>query len=238
MRDTHTLSRRISPFAIKTLFVLVFGACAGWSSAALAQTSTVCGAGVKAEVAKSVDAYANASAADQAAAYDAIYAKYQSCATDAASVPSTDPIYVAAKECGASISILGSTYYEEMSCCGYDPQRRQFACPVKIKQSFGFGGTPLPGSREHVLNCVANASGVLVPVGHDSVHLSDALAGLSPSWQFAVIAAANDNLNLVQPMSGQVRKARSILSWALPPTQCNYRPIWGNAIDYTIRLDQ
>ena len=64
---------------------------------------------------------------------------------------------------------------KEMSCCGYDPQRRQFACPVKINQPFGFGTAPLPGSREYVLHCVADATGVFVPVGHDSVHLANAI---------------------------------------------------------------
>ena len=39
-------------------------------------------------------------------------------------------------------------------------------------------------------------------------------------------------------MNGPTRKARSILSWALPPTNCNYTPIWGNALNYRIRLDQ
>jgi hypothetical protein len=39
-------------------------------------------------------------------------------------------------------------------------------------------------------------------------------------------------------MSGEPRQARSILSWQLPPRDCNYKPIWGNALDYTIRLDQ
>jgi hypothetical protein len=39
-------------------------------------------------------------------------------------------------------------------------------------------------------------------------------------------------------MNGMTRNARSILSWALPPTNCNYQPIWGNALNYRIRLDQ
>jgi hypothetical protein len=39
-------------------------------------------------------------------------------------------------------------------------------------------------------------------------------------------------------MSGQARRARSILSWNLRPTGCGYQPIWGNVVDYTIRLDQ
>jgi hypothetical protein len=109
---------------------------------------------------------------------------------------------------------------------------------VKIKQTFGFGGSPLPGSREHVLHCVADAAGVLQPVGRDSVHLSNAIPGSAPTWQFAVIAAANQNLHTVYPMNGQTRRARSILSWGFTPTGCNYVPIWGNALNYRIRLDQ
>ena len=65
-----------------------------------------------------------------------------------------------------------------------------------------------------------------MPVGHDSVHLSNALAGLAPTWQFAVITNANDNLQTIQPMNNQTRIARSILSWGFPPTGCNYVPIW------------
>ena len=125
-----------------------------------------------------------------------------------------------------------------MSCAGYDPQRRQFAAPVKIKQTFGFGGAPLPGSREHVLHCVADPAGVLRPVGHDSVHLANAIGNQPPTWQFAVITNANVNLQTIQPMNGQTRRARSILSWAFTPTDCNFTPIWGNALNYRIRLDQ
>ena len=69
------------------------------------------------------------------------------------------------------------------------------------------------------------------------VHLANAI-NASPTWQFAVIANAHENLSLVYPMNGQTRKARSILSWNLTPTNCNYTPIWGNALNYRIRLDQ
>ena len=53
-----------------------------------------------------------------------------------------------------------------------------------------------------------------------------------------VFASANQNLQTIQPINNQTRRARSILSWALPPTSCNYQPIWGNALNYRIRLDQ
>jgi hypothetical protein len=205
-------------------------------SAAAAQTTTVCGPEVKAEIVKAMDSMQGASD-DVKLAYEAdLYKKYQYCAQDSLYAPST--FFAAARECGAAVSNLGSLFYEEMSCAGYDPQRRQFASPVKIKQTFGFGGAPLPGSREHVLHCVADAAGVLRPVGRDSVHLADALPGQAPTWQFAVIADANSNLPTVYPMDGTTRRAKSILSWQFTPTDCNYTPIWGNALNYRIRLDQ
>jgi len=52
------------------------------------------------------------------------------------------------------------------------------------------------------------------------------------------ITNANENLQLIQPMNNTTRRARSILSWAFPPTNCNFQPIWGNALNYRIRLDQ
>ena len=205
---------------------------------AFAQTKTYCGPEVKEEVVHALAAVAAASDADKLAVEAQLYEKFKGCTQDAQLVAATSSFHLAARQCGAAVSNLGSIFYEEMSCCGYDPQRRQFACPVKIKQTFGFGPAPLPGSREHVLHCVADAAGVLVPVGHDSVHLANALPGQAPTWQFAVIAAANQNLHTVQPMNGQTRRARSILSWQIPPNSCDFQPIWGNALNYRIRLDQ
>jgi hypothetical protein len=195
----------------------------------------VCGPEVKENVIKDLSQLADLPDDAKAEAEAKLYEKYKFCLQDAQPDPN---FQAAARQCGASVSNLGSTFYEEMSCCGYDPQRRQFGCPVKIKQRFGFGGAPLPGSREYVLNCVADANGVLQPVGVDSVHLANELFGVSTTWQFAVIASANQNLNLVQPMNGATRRARSILSWNFQPTNCNFVPIWGNALNYLIRLDQ
>jgi hypothetical protein len=202
---------------------------------ALAQTATLCGPEVKAEIAKALSAADGAAATTKLALEKELYTKYQFCAQDAQVTSST--FVAAARQCGATVSNLGSTFYEEMPCVGYDPQRRQFAAPIKIKQTFGFGAAPLPGSREHVLHCVADAAGVLRPVGRDSVHLADAINQLPP-WQFAVITNANDNLQTIYPLKQATRRARSILSWAFTPTSCSFTPIWGNAVNYRIRLDQ
>jgi hypothetical protein len=209
-------------------------------STALAQTPAqnppACGPEVREEITKALETVELASDADKLALENELYAKYQYCAQEAQTVPSN--FYIAARECGANVSNLGSLFYEEMSCAGYDPQRRQFATPIKIKQTFGFGGTPLPGSREYVLHCVADAFGTFHPVGRDSVHLANALPGNVPTWQFAVIVNATENLHTLYPMNNQTRRARSILSWGFKPTNCSYLPIWGDALNYRIRLDQ
>ena len=204
-------------------------------TAAFAQTTPVCGSDIKEEVAEALSAVADGDEASLLSLEKELYGKYSFCLPEGQTVPSG--LAAAARQCGATISQLGSIFFEEMTCAGYDPQRRQFAAPIKIKQIVGFGGAPLPGSREHVLHCVADPGGIYRPVGHDSVHLANA-PGQVPTWQFAVIAAANNNLWLVQPMNGQTRKARSILSWAFTPTDCYFTPIWGNAVNYRIRLDQ
>jgi hypothetical protein len=229
-RSTRTRVRAVA--LASTLFVLLPGI-------ARAQSASVCGPEVKDQVALALSAAIDATGAASDAVAEVekdLYTKYQYCAQDS-QTPSSSFV-AAARECGATVSNLGSIFYEEMPCVGYDPQRRQFAAPVKIKQTFGFGAAPLPGSREHVLHCVADAAGTLVPVARDTVHLANAIGNQSPTWQFAIIANANQNLQTVYPMSGQTRRARSILSWGLAPTDCNYTPIWGNALNYRIRLDQ
>ncbi len=193
-----------------------------------------CEPDIKAIIVEELAAAAKLSEQEQLDLQAKLYDVYSYCAKDPIAVP--NGFLVAARQCGARVGYTGSLYYEEMSCCGYDPQRRTFACPVKIKQNFGFGPAPNPGSREHVLHCVADAAGVLQPVGQDSVHLADSKA--APPWQFGVVANAVRNLQLVQPMNGATRRARSILSWNFQPTRCDYQPIWGNWLDYRIRLDQ
>jgi len=224
---------RITPMI--TLLLLL-----GLPMAAYAKNdSAVCNSETKEYITKMLSTVANETIAKKQAMEAELYKEYQYCKQDVQLATNQyNNFFAAARQCGAKVSYLGSLAFEEMSCCGYDPQRRQFACPVKIKQNSGFGSAPLPGSREYVLHCVADVNGVLVPVGVDSVHLSNELYGKNPSWQFTVIANANDNLDTIYPMNGETRRARSILSWGLQPTSCEYQPIWGNALDYRIRLDQ
>ncbi|MFO1418546.1 MAG: hypothetical protein U1E83_07725 [Methylotetracoccus sp.] len=221
----------IRPFARLVFGLVLF---LSMPFAAQAAVQPTCGPEIKNEIAKEIAAASKLSEEEQLKVQAALYDKYQFCAKDES--PVINPFLVGARNCGARVGYTGSLYFEEMSCCGYDPQRRTFACPVKIKQPFGFGPAENPGSREYVLNCVADASGALQPVGLDSVHLAD--SQFVPSWQFAVVTNGHRNLDLIQPTNGQERRARSILSWNFVPTGCNYQPIWGNWLDYKIRLDE
>lgn len=226
--------RNASPALKKGLLQLSLLVGAVLPLASQAQTQTVCTASVKDYVLSALLSNEKLPEAQQDAANAKLYEQFKYCAKDA---PPPATFVSAARQCGAAVGYHGSLFYEEMSCCGYDPQRRTFACPVKIKQPFGFGGSPNPGSREYVLNCVFDpATNAYQAVGEDSVHLANSMA--APGWQFAVVANANRNLPLVQPMDQSTQAARSILSWGLRPTSCTYQPIWGNWLDYRIRLDQ
>ena len=222
--------RRTSRFIVLSALALI----SSFAFSASANAAEVCGDAEKEAAAKALAAFAELPEAERLAREAELYKELTVCIPDSAGQVAAA---VVSPLCG-SASQVGSLFYEEMGCCGYDPQRRQFACPVTIKRRFGFGAAPLPGSREYVLHCVADAAGVLQPVGVDSVHLADELFGQAPRWQLAVIAAANQNLPLVQPMNGATRRARSILSWGFQPLGCGFQPIWGHALNYRIRLDQ
>lgn len=139
---------------------------------------------------------------------------------------------------GQSIEDTGSTFYEELTGCGYHPQRKELTCPIAINQPFGFGGAPAlqpVGSYEYVLFCVNYGAG-LVPVNINGVHVHDEAFGANPNWYMSAVVPANAVL-FSQPLLGQTLRARAILSWAVPPAGCNAVPVWGNQADFRIRLD-
>src|SRR5437762_3132153 len=82
-----------------------------------------CGAEVKAQLAQALEAVKDAPEGDQLSAETELYVKYEACAQDATLIPSTN-FYLAARECSAAVSYVGSLFFEEMPCCGYDPQKR------------------------------------------------------------------------------------------------------------------
>jgi hypothetical protein len=215
-------------FILATCLALSIG------SAAAAQEQPVCGNDVKAYIADVLSKYENPEDPEALSVQKQLYEKFKYCAPD--NVQSAKLALYPQRSQFCGLSYAGNLYWEQMRCCGYHPQQRAFGCPIDIKQPYGYGPAHFPGSHEHVLTCVDFLDGAgFQPVALDRVHLADAVSG-TPPWQFAVIAKARGKLAEV-PNKGQTYLARSILSWELVPTHCKYAPIWGNAIDYQIRLD-
>lgn len=207
-----------------------------FGTVALAQTSPtdfepICGDEVKYEIAKLLadsPTQQKPLSTEALAFQQEVYEKYSFCAQDAHHQPPIDR-----SEFCSRVSAVGNLGYERMPCCGYDPQKKTFGCPIRIERSTGFFPPP-GGSYEYVLTCV-DLGGGLQPVALDNVHLSNAVSG-APPWQFAVLARANEKLASL-PLDGKTLRARSILSWNLAPSDCNYKAYWGHALDYQIRLD-
>jgi len=166
----------------------------------------------------------------------ALSAKLNGCV--AKEINTASPALAVVNGIGQSIKDTGSTFYEALTSCGYQPQRKELTCPIEIRQPFGFGGGPAlqpAGSYEYVMFCVDSGAG-LTPVNTNGVHIHDEALGAVPNWYFSAVVPANQQL-FSQPLRGQTLRARAILSWGLPPANCGFAPIWGNQADFRIRLD-
>lgn len=131
-----------------------------------------------------------------------------------------------------------NTTYERMNGCGYHPQAEMVACDVEIRQFGGYGGYPW-GTFEHVrfcLDCDRNGTWDYSTLGF--VHVTDnAAPGPTPSWYHLAYATTFAAPALCTNNDGRQTNVRVILSWALSPGDCGFRPYWGNSIDFTARRD-
>lgn len=146
------------------------------------------------------------------------------------------------KQTAAGAAADGLVTFEEITACGFYPQETRLECVIDIKQEGGYGGGPLVGSFEYVLFCVDLPGFELTPVGLVTLPMHD---GSGPPWQYAVYRdfPPSDRLrtihegDIVTRTNQPTARARAILSWQAPPTDCNYSPFWGNVVDFRIRFD-
>ena len=206
-----------------------------WAAlASQAGAQQVCGDDVKLEVAKILNQYADPSSKEALQVQQDLYKKFEYCLKDAAGDGDAAK-RLSERACG-KVPFVGSLYWEQMPCCGYDPQEQTFACPIEILRDTGYGGAPFPGSYEHVLVCVDYGAG-LVPVARDSVHLADNISGAAPIWNFAALPEVFNERFLARHFDSRTYAARAILAWSIAPASCKQPPIWGHAVDFKIRLD-
>lgn len=138
----------------------------------------------------------------------------------------------------------GNPAFEEIKACGFYPQETRLECAIDIKQTTGYGGGPLVGSFEYVLFCVDLPNFGLTPVGLVTLPMHDGSG--NPPWQYAVYRDFPPSDRLRTTLAGgsvntqtniPAARARAILSWQAPPTDCNFVPVWGNVVNFRIRFD-
>jgi len=139
------------------------------------------------------------------------------------------------------VKTTANTQFEELTGCGYHPQRRELACVVKLKKTSGYGGPPpYPanmGSFEWVKFCVYYPG--WEAVNTSAVHVHDKPpSAMNPPYHYAVIVQANPRLHQAL-VNGQTLWARAALSWGSPPSAVSWcsQGNWGNAIWLKIKLD-
>lgn len=150
---------------------------------------------------------------------------------------------VAKAELDVSISELAAlqldTSFEEVTCIGFHPRTRKLAAVVEVKLEFGYGGLVSNGigSDEYVgLYVDWAANGFKDPRditgGVTGVHVFDPGSGSRLPLNYAVY------MPVFKPQyvkDGTVAQARSVLSWQVPPTGPDFKPVWGNVFDRWIR---
>jgi hypothetical protein len=175
--------------------------------------------------------------------------------------PKKKPVFDKEKGVFKQAQIKWNTKYEELTGCGYHPQRRELVCVVKVKQKNGyngkapqFGGTwNYPGSLEWVRFCVfdwnppsaASSTNPFTPtwqwraVGLSAVRLHDETQGASGPWNYGVVIQADQKLHQLL-LEGHTFWARAALSWNYPSPNVSWCPsgYWGNAHMFKIKLDQ
>jgi hypothetical protein len=144
--------------------------------------------------------------------------------------------------------VSGSVFFEEIRACGFYPQESRLECVLDIKQNGGYGG-PIEtfGSTEHVYFCVDwNNSGTFdqtESVGQGSVVMHDGGAKTNYAVYRDINIPGGFRTRNTAPgvatttTNAPILNAQATLSWVLPPTGCNFSPIWGNVFRFRIRLD-
>jgi hypothetical protein len=138
--------------------------------------------------------------------------------------------------------LSGDTTYEELTCVGYNPDRKLLEAVVQVKLPTGYNGdlcTP-PGSFEYVGFFVDTGSGFqnagLAAINvHDIPDANDCAKQQEKPLSYAVSVPYNPP-NPEDCDDAVLPKVRAILSWQTIPTGPNFPITWGNRLERNIQL--
>jgi len=140
------------------------------------------------------------------------------------------------------VNIAGDTFYEQVTCLGFNPGTNVLEAVVQVKQAAGYNGSLcLNGSYEYVRFFVDYGAGwedagVAAIHVHDIPTASDCHKQPEKPLSYAASVQLSPKSNWC--FFPVLPKVRAILSWNAIPTAGDpgYSPIWGNTLDAQIQI--
>lgn len=140
------------------------------------------------------------------------------------------------------LEIANDTFYEEVTCLGFNPSTNVLEAVVQVKQPSGYSGSLCQtGSYEYVRFFVDYGGGWedagLAAINvHDIPEATDCAKAAEKPLSYAVSVQLTPKSSWC--FFPVLPKVRAILSWnAIPtPGDANYTPIWGNTLDEQIQV--
>lgn len=140
------------------------------------------------------------------------------------------------------LEVSNDTFYEEVTCLGFNPATNVLEAVVQVKQASGYDGSLCQtGSYEYVRFFVdygggwqdAGVTGINV---HDIPESTDCAKSSEKPLSYAVSVEISPHSNWC--FFPVLPKVRAILSWNAIPTPGNpaYVPVWGNVLDAQIQI--
>lgn len=142
---------------------------------------------------------------------------------------------------GVKINRMSNTFWEQLTCVGFNPIMSQLEAVVSIKQATGYSGNLCSmGSTEYVAFFVDWEDGAGYQlVGWTSFKVSD-ISDVPPGpqhpLQYMVYYPLDDKLHRKCCNTAVLPKVRAILAWNQIPSSPDYLPIFGNRLETTIQI--
>ena len=150
------------------------------------------------------------------------------------------------KQISIPIATQSITFWEELTCVGYNPKARRIEGIVSLKQSSGYSGTVCnPSTKEYVRFFVDFKDGSgFHDMGFTSFNacdISDAPPGPQHPLMYMTQLTINDEKyqKLLDCNKAVIPTVRGILSWnSIPPSNPNFIPYYGNVKDVNVQLER
>jgi hypothetical protein len=142
--------------------------------------------------------------------------------------------------------IQSTTFWEELTCVGFNPREQRLEGIVSIKQSTGYGGTLCnPTSKEYIRFFVDFKDGSgFQDMGYTSFSPCD-LMDNPPEAQHPIMYMSQMRIHdekyrkFLDCNKAVIPTVRGILSWnAIPSSNPNYIPAYGNVKDVSVQLQR